>query len=71
MTLPSSLVFFLAVSFGIPDLFSFWLKLVSMESIRGVNVPMYTTLRRTTVAFTMVVEYFLTGQRYSLPVVGR
>ncbi|XP_030511822.1 UDP-N-acetylglucosamine transporter UGNT1-like isoform X4 [Rhodamnia argentea] len=44
--------------------------LVSMESIRGVNVPMYTTLRRTTVAFTMVVEYFLTGQRYSLPVVG-
>ncbi|XP_030464875.1 UDP-N-acetylglucosamine transporter UGNT1-like isoform X2 [Syzygium oleosum] len=44
--------------------------LVSMESIRGVNVPMYTMLRRTTVAFTMVVEYFLTGQRYSLPVIG-
>ncbi|KAK3436851.1 hypothetical protein EUGRSUZ_C01378 [Eucalyptus grandis] len=45
--------------------------LASMESIRGVNVPMYTTLRRTTVAFTMVVEYFLTRQRYSHPVVGR
>ncbi|XP_010047976.2 UDP-N-acetylglucosamine transporter UGNT1 isoform X2 [Eucalyptus grandis] len=44
--------------------------LASMESIRGVNVPMYTTLRRTTVAFTMVVEYFLTRQRYSHTVVG-
>ncbi|XP_050220498.1 UDP-N-acetylglucosamine transporter UGNT1 [Mercurialis annua] len=44
--------------------------LVTMESVRGVNVPMYTTLRRTTVAFTMVMEYFLAGQRYTPPVVG-
>lgn len=42
-----------------------------MEAVRGINVPMYTTLRRTTVAFTMVVEYLLTGQKHSLPVVGR
>ncbi|KAA8522995.1 hypothetical protein F0562_009418 [Nyssa sinensis] len=39
--------------------------LVSMESVRGVNVPMYTTLRRTTVAFTMLVEYLLAGQKHS------
>ncbi|XP_054807649.1 UDP-N-acetylglucosamine transporter UGNT1-like [Prosopis cineraria] len=39
--------------------------IVTMESVRGINVPMYTTLRRTTVAFTMIVEYFLTGQRHS------
>ncbi|XP_008793950.1 UDP-N-acetylglucosamine transporter UGNT1-like [Phoenix dactylifera] len=44
--------------------------LASMESVRGVNVPMYTTLRRTTVVFTMIVEYLLTGQNYSSPVVG-
>eukprot|EP00257_Ricinus_communis_P014775 XP_015572533.1 nucleotide-sugar uncharacterized transporter 3 isoform X1 [Ricinus communis] len=44
--------------------------LVTMESVRGVNVPMYTTLRRTTVAFTMVMEYFLAGQRYTPPIVG-
>ncbi|KAE8657884.1 potassium channel SKOR-like [Hibiscus syriacus] len=31
--------------------------LITMESVRGINVPMYTTLRRTTVAFTMTVEY--------------
>ncbi|CAA6675092.1 unnamed protein product [Spirodela intermedia] len=36
----------------------------SMESVRGVNVPMYTTLRRTTVVFTITVEYLLTGQKY-------
>ena len=42
-----------------------------MESVRGVNVPMYTTLRRTTVVFTMIVEYILAGQRYTSPVVGR
>lgn len=45
-------------------------KLVSMESVRGVNVPMYTTLRRTTVVFTMVMEYFLARQRYTSSVVG-
>ncbi|KAM5564477.1 hypothetical protein ABKV19_018851 [Rosa sericea] len=44
--------------------------LASMESVRGVNVPMYTTLRRTTVVFTMVMEYFLAGQRYTSPIVG-
>lgn len=36
-----------------------------MESVRGVNVPMYTTLRRTTVVFTMLVEYMLMGHRYT------
>ncbi|KAH9623555.1 hypothetical protein KSS87_001457, partial [Heliosperma pusillum] len=45
-------------------------KLVTMESVRGVNVPMYTTLRRTTVVFTMVIEYFLAKQKYSSPIVG-
>ncbi|XP_052209677.1 UDP-N-acetylglucosamine transporter UGNT1 isoform X1 [Diospyros lotus] len=44
--------------------------LVVMESVRGVNVPMYTTLRRTTVVFTMIVEYILSGQKYTAPVVG-
>ncbi|PSR84526.1 UDP-N-acetylglucosamine/UDP-glucose/GDP-mannose transporter like [Actinidia chinensis var. chinensis] len=43
--------------------------LASMESVRGVSVPMYTTLRRTTVAFTMVTEYLLVGQKHSLSVV--
>ncbi|KAK9706207.1 hypothetical protein RND81_07G111000 [Saponaria officinalis] len=44
---------------------------VSMESVRGVNVPMYATLRRTTVAFTMVVEYLVAGQNYSRRIVAR
>ncbi|KAI3811200.1 hypothetical protein L1987_20919 [Smallanthus sonchifolius] len=44
--------------------------LVSMESVRGVSVPMYTTLRRTTVAFTMLVEYVLARQKYSRYIVG-
>ncbi|CAI9298385.1 unnamed protein product [Lactuca saligna] len=44
--------------------------LVSMESVRGVSVPMYTTLRRTTVAFTMIVEYVLARQKYSIYVIG-
>ncbi|KAJ0090215.1 hypothetical protein Patl1_12475 [Pistacia atlantica] len=44
---------------------------VSVESVRGVNVPMYTTLRRTTVAFTMIVEYVLARQRYTPPIIGR
>lgn len=47
------------------------LKLVSMESVRGISVPMYTTLRRTTVACTMVVEYLVAGEKYSLHVVAR
>ncbi|KAJ7966193.1 UDP-sugar transporter like [Quillaja saponaria] len=44
--------------------------LATMESVRGVNVPMYTTLRRTTVVFTMFVEYILSRQRYTSSVVG-
>ncbi|EXC33716.1 hypothetical protein L484_008960 [Morus notabilis] len=44
--------------------------LVTMESVRAINVPMYSTLRRTTVAFTMIVEYLLTGSKHSYPVVG-
>ncbi|CAO2816938.1 unnamed protein product [Amaranthus hypochondriacus] len=44
--------------------------LVTMESVRGVNVPMYTTLRRTTVVFTMLVEYILARQKYTSPIVG-
>ncbi|XP_022863806.1 nucleotide-sugar uncharacterized transporter 3 isoform X1 [Olea europaea var. sylvestris] len=44
--------------------------LVTMESVRGVNVPMYTTLRRTTVVFTMVVEYVLARQKYTRPILG-
>ncbi|EPS73584.1 hypothetical protein M569_01173, partial [Genlisea aurea] len=44
--------------------------LVTMESVRGVNVPMYTTLRRTTVVFTMIVEYILVGQRHTPPILG-
>ncbi|KAJ4953990.1 hypothetical protein NE237_030822 [Protea cynaroides] len=44
--------------------------LASMESVRGVNVPMYTTLRRITVVFTMIVEYLLTRQKYSSSIVG-
>ncbi|GAB4832833.1 hypothetical protein Ancab_006848 [Ancistrocladus abbreviatus] len=45
-------------------------QVVSMESVRGISVPMYTTLRRTTVAITMVAEYLLVGQRYSRYVLG-
>ncbi|KAK6236173.1 hypothetical protein SCA6_011510 [Theobroma cacao] len=45
--------------------------LITMESVRGINVPMYTTLRRTTVAFTMIMEYLLTGRKHSSYVVGR
>eukprot|EP00252_Welwitschia_mirabilis_P009035 TRINITY_DN2131_c0_g1_i1.p1 TRINITY_DN2131_c0_g1~~TRINITY_DN2131_c0_g1_i1.p1 ORF type:complete len:333 (-),score=32.40 TRINITY_DN2131_c0_g1_i1:637-1635(-) len=41
-----------------------------MASIRGVNVPMYTTLRRTTVVFTMIMEFLLSGKKHSTPIVG-
>lgn len=44
--------------------------LATMESVRGVNVPMYTTLRRTTVVFTMIVEYLLVSQRYTRSILG-
>ncbi|XP_027902150.1 UDP-N-acetylglucosamine transporter UGNT1-like [Vigna unguiculata] len=43
---------------------------VTMEAVRGINIPMYTTLRRTVVAFTMVMEYFLSGHIHSRVVVG-
>lgn len=46
-------------------------QLVTMEAVRGVNVPMYTTLRRTTVVFTMLVEFVLVGQRYTHSVIFR
>ncbi|CAM6067032.1 unnamed protein product [Sphagnum tenellum] len=42
---------------------------VGMASIRGVNVPMFTTLRRTTVFFTMIMEFVLVGQRHSNPII--
>lgn len=45
--------------------------LAAMESVRGVNVPMYTTLRRTTVVFTMFVEFILVGQKYTRSIIGR
>eukprot|EP00793_Prasinoderma_coloniale_P003479 PRCOL_00006715-RA len=44
--------------------------LVGMVAVRGVNVPMYTTLRRTAVAFTMAAEFALAGQRFSRETVG-
>ncbi|KAF7152047.1 hypothetical protein RHSIM_Rhsim01G0064100 [Rhododendron simsii] len=50
---------------------SVMLKVVSMESVRGISVPMYTALRRTTIAFTMVMEYIFVGQKHSLSVVCR
>jgi hypothetical protein len=34
---------------------------MGMMSLRGVNLPMYTTLRRTTAAFTMTAEYCVAG----------
>ncbi|KAK7327719.1 hypothetical protein VNO77_21807 [Canavalia gladiata] len=43
---------------------------VTMEAVRGINIPMYTTLRRTSVAFTMVMEYFLSGKTHSSFVIG-
>ncbi|KAK2369460.1 UDP-N-acetylglucosamine transporter UGNT1 [Trifolium repens] len=43
---------------------------VTMEAVRGINIPMYTTLRRTTVAFTMIMEYFLSGKKHSSFVLG-
>lgn len=46
-------------------------QVVGMASIRGVNVPMYTTLRRTTVLFTMIMEFMLAGQRHTPPIITR
>jgi len=36
---------------------------LGMASLRGVNLPMYTTLRRTTAAFTLTAEFLLTGKK--------
>ncbi|KAH7546333.1 hypothetical protein FEM48_Zijuj01G0189700 [Ziziphus jujuba var. spinosa] len=68
---PTTLVPFKTLVHTLPLAISYLLyMLVTMESVRVINVPMYTTLRRTTVAFTMIMEYFLTGQQHSYSVVG-
>ncbi|KAH6804749.1 Nucleotide/sugar transporter family protein [Perilla frutescens var. frutescens] len=48
----------------------FLYMIASMAAVRGVSVPMYTTIRRTTVVFTMVFEYVFMKQRYTRPVLG-
>ncbi|XP_059433371.1 UDP-N-acetylglucosamine transporter UGNT1-like [Corylus avellana] len=68
---PATLVPFKTLVHTLPLALSYLLyMLVSMESVRGINVPMYTTLRRTTVAFTMIFEYLLTGQKHSPSVIN-
>ncbi|ONH98400.1 hypothetical protein PRUPE_7G247800 [Prunus persica] len=68
---PVTLIPFKTLVHTLPLAISYLLyMLVTMASVRGINVPMYTTLRRTTVAFTMIVEYILTRQKHSYPVVG-
>ncbi|KAK7836170.1 UDP-N-acetylglucosamine transporter UGNT1 [Quercus suber] len=68
---PATLVPFRTLVHTLPLAFSYLLyMLVSMESVRGISVPMYTTLRRTTVAFTMIVEYVLTGKKHSPSIVA-
>lgn len=42
-----------------------------MASIRGVSVPMYTALRRTTVAFTMAMEFLIARQTYPPEIIIR
>eukprot|EP01023_Acetabularia_acetabulum_P029913 TRINITY_DN28173_c0_g2_i1.p1 TRINITY_DN28173_c0_g2~~TRINITY_DN28173_c0_g2_i1.p1 ORF type:complete len:370 (-),score=34.26 TRINITY_DN28173_c0_g2_i1:453-1562(-) len=42
---------------------------VGMASLRGVNLPMYTTLRRTTAAFTMVAEYLIVKKFHNSKVI--
>ncbi|KAL2500693.1 Nucleotide/sugar transporter family protein [Forsythia ovata] len=68
---PAKFVPLKAIIRTLPLAISYLLYMViSMESIRGINVPMYTTLRRTTVAFTMMVEYIFLGRKHSPYVVG-
>ncbi|KAG2713330.1 hypothetical protein I3760_04G172200 [Carya illinoinensis] len=68
---PATLVPFKTLAQTLPLAISYLLyMLVSMESVRSINVPMYTTLRRTTVAFTMTMEYLLTGRKHSPSVVA-
>eukprot|EP00898_Chlorokybus_atmophyticus_P004606 jgi/Chlat1/5146/Chrsp33S05141 len=45
-------------------------QIVGMAALRGVNIPIYATLRRTTVAFTMTAEYILARKKHSWPVIG-
>ncbi|KAL4590024.1 hypothetical protein LXL04_002942 [Taraxacum kok-saghyz] len=42
------------------------IELATMESVRGVNVPMYTTLRRTTV----IVSTYTTGDEWMVLDIG-
>ncbi|CAI9766767.1 unnamed protein product [Fraxinus pennsylvanica] len=68
---PAKLVPLKAIIHTLPLTISYlFYMVISMESIRGINVPMYTALRRTTVAFTMLVEYILLGQKHSSYFVG-
>ncbi|KAJ7956731.1 UDP-sugar transporter like [Quillaja saponaria] len=68
---PATLVPFKNLVHTLPLAFSYLLyMLITMEAVRGINIPMYTTLRRTTVAVTMIVEYLLTGQKHSPFVIG-
>jgi len=54
--------FFLALPLGI----SFILYMVfGMLAIRLVNIPMYTTLRRTTAFFVVLMEYWMMGKTTS------
>ncbi|KAH7862081.1 hypothetical protein Vadar_034537 [Vaccinium darrowii] len=69
---PATLVPLKTLVHTLPLALSYLLYMVaSMESVRGISVPMYTTVRRTTVAFTMVMEYIFVGQKHSLYVVCR
>lgn len=43
---------------------------VSLISLGRVNVPMFTALRRLTVVFVMIEEYFLLGIVPSMPIIG-
>ena len=44
--------------------------ILGMASIRGVSLPMYTTLRKTTTAFTMAAEYVLQKRAQPRPIVA-
>ncbi|KAF7152299.1 hypothetical protein RHSIM_Rhsim01G0062900 [Rhododendron simsii] len=69
---PATLVSLETLVHTLPLAFSYLLYMVvSMESVRGISVPMYTALRRTTIAFTMVMEYIFVRQKHSLSVVCR
>lgn len=43
------------------SLVSLFYIIVSLSALGGINLPMFTALRRTTVLFVMVEEYFLMG----------